>query len=49
MALLESQMTDSKAFVNGPFRYERIDAVGHWMTLEAPAEVNRLLVDFLPG
>jgi pimeloyl-ACP methyl ester carboxylesterase len=49
MALLESQMTDSKAFVNGPFRYERIDAVGHWMTLEAPAEVNRLLVDFLLG
>jgi pimeloyl-ACP methyl ester carboxylesterase len=49
MALLESQMTDSTAFVNGPFRYECIDAVGHWMTLEAPAEVNRLLVDFLPA
>jgi pimeloyl-ACP methyl ester carboxylesterase len=49
IALLESQMTDSKAFVNGTFRYERIDAVGHWMTLEAPAEVNRLLVDFLPA
>jgi pimeloyl-ACP methyl ester carboxylesterase len=41
-------MTGSAAFVTGPFRYERIDGVGHWMQLEAPEEVNRLLLDFLP-
>jgi pimeloyl-ACP methyl ester carboxylesterase len=48
IALLETQMTGSKAFVQGPWRYERIDGVGHWMSLEAPDEVNRLLLDFLP-
>ena len=48
IALTETQMTGSAAFVNGPFRYERLDGVGHWMPLEAPDEVNRLLLDFLP-
>jgi pimeloyl-ACP methyl ester carboxylesterase len=48
MALLETQMTGSTPFVDGTFRYERIDDVGHWMTLEAPVAVNRLLLDFLP-
>jgi pimeloyl-ACP methyl ester carboxylesterase len=48
IALTEAQMTGSAAFVTGPFRYERIDGVGHWMQLEAPEEVNRLLLDFLP-
>ena len=49
MALTELQMTGSAAFVEGPWRYERIDDVGHWMQLEAPEEVNRLLLDFLPS
>jgi len=48
IALTEAQMTGSKAFVTGSWRYERIDDVGHWMQLEAPDAVNRLLVDFLP-
>lgn len=48
-ALTEEQMTGSEAFVTGPFRYERIDGAGHWLTLEVPAEVNRLLLDFLPA
>jgi len=48
MALIEQQMTGSKAFVAGPFRYERLEGPGHWMTLEVPDEVNRLLLDFLP-
>lgn len=47
MALLEDQMTGSAAYCAGGFRYERLDGVGHWMALEAPEEVNRLLVDFL--
>ena len=46
-ALTEEQMTRSGDYVSGPWRYERIDGPGHWMQLEAPEEVNRLLLDFL--
>ena len=49
MALTEQQMTGSAAHVTGPWRYERLDGPGHWMQLEAPDAVNRLLVDFLAG
>ena len=47
IALTERQMTDSAEIVTGPWRYERIDGPGHWMQLEAPDTVNRLLLDFL--
>jgi pimeloyl-ACP methyl ester carboxylesterase len=47
-ALTETQMTDSAAHVAGPWRYERLDGPGHWMQLEAPDEVNALLLGFLP-
>jgi pimeloyl-ACP methyl ester carboxylesterase len=47
-ALTEHQMTSSREFVSGPWRYERLDGPGHWMQLEAPDEVNALLLDFLP-
>jgi pimeloyl-ACP methyl ester carboxylesterase len=46
--LTAAQMTSSAASVAGPWRYERLDGPGHWMQLEAPAELNRLLLDFLP-
>jgi pimeloyl-ACP methyl ester carboxylesterase len=46
-ALTERQMTDSAAYVEGPWRYERIEGVDHWMMLEDPARVSELLVDFL--
>ena len=46
VALTETQMRESARFVDGHFRYERIDA-GHWMMLERPDRVNELLVDFL--
>jgi pimeloyl-ACP methyl ester carboxylesterase len=49
MALTERQMADSAENVAGPWRYERLDGPGHWMQLEAPDEVNRLLIDFLPN
>ena len=49
MALTEDQMARSADFVSGTWRYERLDGPGHWMQLEAPDEVNRLLLDFLPG
>jgi len=48
-ALTETQMTNSAANITAPWRYERIEGPGHWMQLEAPEEVNRLLIDFLPA
>ncbi len=48
-ALTEGQMTRSAGAVAGPWRYERLDGPGHWMQLQAPDAVNRLLVDFLPA
>jgi pimeloyl-ACP methyl ester carboxylesterase len=47
-ALTEEQMTASAEYVAGPWRYERVMGPGHWMQLEAPDEVSRLLIDFLP-
>jgi pimeloyl-ACP methyl ester carboxylesterase len=47
-ALTETQMVNSERYIAGPWRYERIEGSGHWMQLEAPEEVNRLLIDFLP-
>jgi pimeloyl-ACP methyl ester carboxylesterase len=49
VALTETQMTDSAKNVAGPWRYERLDGPGHWMQLEAPDQVNELLLDFLPS
>jgi pimeloyl-ACP methyl ester carboxylesterase len=48
IALTEVQMTDSAQHVAGPWRYERLDGPGHWMQLEAPEQVNALLLGFLP-
>lgn len=48
-ALTEEQMTGSAAHVAGPWRYERITGPGHWMQVEDPDAVNRLLLDFLPA
>ena len=47
-ALGEEQMRASAANVAGPWRYERVEDAGHWLQLEAPEQVNRLLLDFLP-
>ena len=49
IALTERQMTASARSVTGLWRYERLEGPGHWMQLEAPDEVNRLLIDFLPA
>jgi len=46
-ALTERQMTGSKDYVDGPFRYERIDGAAHWMQAEKPAEITALLRDFM--
>jgi pimeloyl-ACP methyl ester carboxylesterase len=47
-ALLEEQMTGSSKFVDGPWRYERVDGAGHWVALDQPDALNALLLDFLP-
>lgn len=47
-ALDEKGMTGSDRYVDGTWRYERIEDAGHWMQLEAPDQVSALLVDFLP-
>jgi pimeloyl-ACP methyl ester carboxylesterase len=46
MALTERQMTDSARYVAGPWRYERIPHVGHWIPTYAPARTTELLLDF---
>jgi hypothetical protein len=46
-ALMEAQMTGSQRFVTGPWRYERLDGIDHWVPVHAPERLNELLVDFL--
>jgi pimeloyl-ACP methyl ester carboxylesterase len=48
IALTETQMTLSEKYVTGEWRYERLDDIGHWIPLEAPDDLNRLLLDFIP-
>ena len=45
--LAEAQMTGTQKFVDGPWRYERIEGANHWMQLSAPEKVNALLLDYL--
>jgi pimeloyl-ACP methyl ester carboxylesterase len=49
VALTEAQMTDSAESVAASWRYERLEGLGHWLQLEAPEQVNALLLDFLPA
>jgi pimeloyl-ACP methyl ester carboxylesterase len=46
-ALSEAQMTGSAAYVTGPWRYERLDGVDHWVPVHAPDRLNTLLLEFL--
>jgi pimeloyl-ACP methyl ester carboxylesterase len=45
----ETQMSASADFVTGPWRYERVTGVGHWIPVMAPDRLNALLLDFLAG
>lgn len=47
VALVEETMVASAPYVTGTWRYQRLDGLGHWMQLEAPDEVNRLLLEWL--
>ncbi|HKS69178.1 MAG TPA: alpha/beta hydrolase [Ktedonobacterales bacterium] len=46
--LTEDAMLRSAEHVAGPWRYERIEGVSHWIPVEAPEQLNRLLLEFLP-
>lgn len=46
-ACSEEAMVASQQFVAGPWRYERIEGVGHWIPVEAADRLNALLLDFL--
>ncbi|HEY3493748.1 MAG TPA: alpha/beta fold hydrolase [Polyangiaceae bacterium] len=46
VALTEQQMTLSARFVEGRFRYERIEGASHWFPLEVPELLSQLLLDF---
>src|SRR5262245_16801665 len=47
--LIEEGMTRSAARVAGPWRYERIEDASHWIPVDAPDRLNRLLLDFFGG
>lgn len=47
VALTEESMTGTAAYVDGGWRYERIEGAGHWMQLDVPDRVNGLLLEFL--
>lgn len=45
--ITEGHVSRSVERMAGPWRYERITGAGHWMMLDKPAELNRLLLEFL--
>lgn len=47
--LSEARMVRSAEYVTGPWRYERIEDARHWIPLEQPERLNRLLLEFLPA
>lgn len=46
-ALSERSMTGSASYVRGPWRYERLEDVDHWVPVHAAERLNVLLLDFL--
>jgi len=45
--LSERQMVQSVNYVDAPFTYRRIEGANHWLQLDAPQQVNPLLLEFL--
>jgi pimeloyl-ACP methyl ester carboxylesterase len=46
-AILEESMLASSEYVAGPWEYARIENASHWIPLDAPDELNGLLLRFL--
>jgi pimeloyl-ACP methyl ester carboxylesterase len=40
-------MSGSAQYMEGPWRYERIEGAGHWLQLDAAERINALLLDYL--
>jgi pimeloyl-ACP methyl ester carboxylesterase len=47
VALSEARMTGSADYVTGPWRYERLQGIDHWVPVHAPDQLSQLLVEFL--
>lgn len=47
IALLEEQMTGSKEYIDGEWRYERIEGPSHWIPLDAADRLTHLLLEWL--
>ena len=45
--LTEGHLRNSYEKIEGPWRYEKISGASHWLMLDKPEELNRLLLDFL--
>lgn len=45
--LTEIALKTSGERIRGPFRYEKISGASHWLMLDKPQELNRLLLGFL--
>ena len=47
--LEEAQMAGSAALVDAAWRYERLEGAGHWLPLDRPEDVSRLVLEWLAG
>ncbi len=47
VALAEDQMIGSAAYVDAPWRYERMEGISHWVPVDAPEELSTLILDFI--
>jgi pimeloyl-ACP methyl ester carboxylesterase len=47
LAMVESAMVQSAGFVKGSWEYHCVSGAGHWIPVDAPDEVNALLLGFL--
>ena len=45
--LTEVRMKTSGDRISGPFTYRKVSRASHWLMLDQPQELNRLLLDFL--
>lgn len=45
--LTEEHVTSSPEKLEGKWRYEKITGASHWLMLDKPNEVNKLLLEFL--
>ena len=46
-AVCKDQMTDSEPYMDAPWRFEQIEDVAHWIPLDAPDALNKLVLEWL--